>query len=86
MTPLIDAVATPCLPRRSSAKAGGASELEAAEVRTAHSTVAKVRAPKNRTRVSLDEKSDRSANLFADNGGIAQLVERLVRNANNSIF
>ena len=49
-------------------------------MRTVHSTVATVGAPKNQTRVSLDEKSARSANLFADNGGIAQLVERLVRN------
>ncbi len=28
----------------------------------------------------LDEKSAGRANLFADDGGIAQLVERLVRN------
>ncbi len=38
--------------------------------------------PEDAEFVSVDEKSARSANLFADDGGIAQLVERLVRNEN----
>ena len=41
---------------------------------------------KMQNRLSLDEKRHGRANLrFADNGGIAQLVERLVRNEYQSV-
>ena len=60
-------------------------ELEAVEVRMAHSTATTVGAPKNQTRVSLDEKLSGRANLSSNSGGIAQLVDRLVRNENRSI-